>query len=133
MAGKYRIRVDYTKEQWLDFINTAKSLNKPISQYAQEQAIVGVTDLKPSPDPANQVLPIGTTSTNVTFNAPVGDTFIAIPKLEHLVGSGTSLSGSGVGPYTISGLSSGDIIHFTMQFNGTEGDVVNNSCVIYVQ
>ena len=129
----YRFATDYTEEQWNSIKAKAKSSNQSPDGYLQDVSVNGVKDLKPGLDPANKSLDAGATSTAVTFNAPSGDTWTAVPSMVQVTGVGATFSGTGLGPYTVSNLDNGDVVQLHIQFNGTGGDVVRNSCVIHVK
>lgn len=95
------------------------------------------TPLSPGANPADQTLPRSATSTTVTFNAPSGGSggYSYSASLSHVVGSGATLSGSGLGPYTISSLQSGDVVEITLSITdtGSTTQIVYEYCVISVQ
>ena len=93
--------------------------------------------LVPGPNPADQDLPRSTTSTTVTFSAPSGGSgsYSYSAALTHVVGTGATLSGSGLGPYTVSGLQPDDVVEVTLTITdtGPTTQVVYKYCVISVQ
>lgn len=129
----YRFATDFTEAQWLSIKTKANTGGLSPDDYMQDMSVNGVKDLRHSLDPANKSLDAGTTSTVVTFNAPSGDTWTAVPSMVQVTGVGATFSGTGLGPYTISNLENGDVVQLHLQFNGTNGDVVRNSCVIHVK
>ena len=94
------------------------------------------TPLVPGADPANQNLATGTTSTTVTFNAPSGGSggYGYSATLDQIRGTGASLSGSGLGPYTVSSLEDGDELQviLTVTDTGPVAQTVTSQCVITV-
>ncbi len=95
------------------------------------------TPLAPGANPADQTLPRSATSTTVTFNAPSGGSggYSYSASLSHVVGSGATLSGSGLGPYTVSSLQPGDVVEITLEITdtGSTTQIVYEYCVISVQ
>jgi len=92
-----------------------------------------VVDLIAGTSLSGQSLAAGTTSSNsFTFNAPTGDTYVTSVAVSHLVGSGATVSGSGLGAYTVNSLEDGDIVLVTATHTGTDGDIVKESFIIYV-
>jgi len=95
------------------------------------------TPLVPGANPADQTLSRSTTSTTVTFSAPSGGSggYSYSASLSHVVGSGATLSGSGLGPYTIASLQAGDVVEVTLEITdtGSTTQIVYEYCVISVQ
>ena len=96
------------------------------------------TPLAPSADPAAQSLSSGTTSSaGVTFNAPTGGSgsYSYSAALVQHVGTGAALSGSNLGPYTVSSLEDGDLVSIvlTSTDTGSVTQTVTNQAQIEVQ
>ena len=97
----------------------------------------GNPPLKPDTDPEDQTLGSGSTTTSVTFSAANGGSGSSTPSvsIQGTPGSGASLSGSGLGPYTISGLTDGEVINVICEHTDDDtGDaqVVQNSALVCV-
>ena len=94
------------------------------------------TPLVPGADPANQVLPSGSTTTSVTFAASSGGSgaYSYSAALDQIVGSGASIAGSGLGPYTVSGLADGAEVQIilTTTDTGPVAQTVTAQCIITV-
>lgn len=84
----------------------------------------------------NQALAAGTTSSSaITFQAPTGGSGSSTPSvaLDQTNGTGATLSGSGLGPYTVSTLEDGDICRVTCTHTDDgDGQVVKDVAVIAV-
>lgn len=96
----------------------------------------GNPDVVPGADPARQDLATGTTSAAVTFVAPAGGSgsgFTYAAVLSAPAGSGASLAGAGLGPYTISTMVDGESygVIFTATDSG-DGQVANNFALVDV-
>jgi hypothetical protein len=78
----------------------------------------------------------GTTSSDaITFQAPTGGSGASTPSaaLAHVVGSGASLSGSGLGPYTVNSLEDADVVTVTCTHTDDgDGQVVKDVAVVDV-
>lgn len=76
-----------------------------------------------------------TTSDAITFQAPTGGSGASTPSavFAHVVGSGATLSGSGLGPYTVNGLADGDVVRVTCTHTDDgDGQVVEDVAVVDV-
>ena len=96
------------------------------------------TPLSPSADPVAQSLSSGTTSSaGVTFSAPTGGSgsYSYSAALVQHVGTGAALSGSGLGPYTVSSLEDGDLVSIVLTSTdaGSVAQTVQNQAQIEVQ
>jgi len=96
------------------------------------------TPLAASADPAAQSLATGSTSSaGVTFSAPTGGSgsYTYSAALVQHVGTGATLSGSGVGPYTVSSLKDGDLVSVVLTSTdaGSVAQAVTNQAQIEVQ
>ncbi len=96
------------------------------------------TPLAASADPAAQSLATGSTSSaGVTFSAPTGGSgsYTYSAALVQHVGTGATLSGSGVGPYTVSSLEDGDLVSVVLTSTdaGSVAQAVTNQAQIEVQ
>jgi len=96
------------------------------------------TPLAPGADPAGQSLASGvTSSSSITFSAPTGGSgsYSYGAVLAHEVGSGAILSGSGLGPYTVSSLADGDVVRVTLTATdtGPVAQEVTSTAVVEVQ
>jgi hypothetical protein len=95
-----------------------------------------VADLVPGADPARQDLSAGTASATVTFNAPTGGSGAGVTNgvaLSKPVGSPAALSGSGLGPYTVSNMLSGEA--YVLLYTATDigdGQLANNFALVDV-
>jgi hypothetical protein len=89
-----------------------------------------------APTNGTQAKPSGTTSSDaITFQAPTGGSGSSTPSvaLAHVVGSGASLSGSGLGPYTVNSLEDGDVVTVTCTHTDDgDGQVVTDEAVVAV-
>lgn len=98
----------------------------------------GVTDFESggAPTNGNQDKASGTTSSDaITFQAPTGGTGSSTPSvaLSHITGAGASLSGSGLGPYTVSSLEDNDFVRVTCTHTDDgDGQVVEDVAVVKV-
>jgi hypothetical protein len=96
----------------------------------------GNADVVPGANPARQDLAAGTVSAQVTFVAPTGGSgsgFSFGAVLSKPSGSGASLSGTGLGPYTVSGMANDQ--SFAVIFTATDtgdGQIANNFGLIGV-
>ena len=94
----------------------------------------GNPDVTPGADPARQDLSAGVTSATVTFNAAAGGTgaFAYTTSLSKPVGSGATISaGSGLGPWTVSGMMDGEAFVVILTATDTgDGQVANNCALI---
>ena len=96
----------------------------------------GGADLVPGANPTRQDLSPGTTTANVTFNAPSGGTGTGVTNgvtLNKPPGSPASLGGSGLGPWTVSNMRDGEayVLLYTATDNG-DGQVANNFALVDV-
>jgi hypothetical protein len=89
-----------------------------------------------APTNGSQAKPGGTTSSDaITFQAPTGGSGSSTPSaaLAHVVGSGASLSGSGLGPYTVSSLTNNDVVTVTCTHTDDgDGQVVKDVATVSV-
>ena len=89
-----------------------------------------------APTNGSQAKASGTTSSDaITFQAPTGGSGASTPSaaLAHVVGSGASLSGSGLGPYTVNSLEDGDVVTVTCTHTDDgDGQVVKDVAVVDV-
>jgi len=85
------------------------------------------SDLVPGSQISRITLGTGTTTTDVTFNAFTGgSTHTLSASLDAPSGSSATLTGSGLGPYTISPLvNSGDYIVMLQATDDTDGQIAN--------
>lgn len=94
------------------------------------------SDLVPGAAPARQDLAFGTTSANITFNAFSGGTppYSYSAVLVKASGSSASLAGSGLGPYTVSGLVNGEAVEVVLTATdaGSPAQVATSSAFIHV-
>ena len=98
----------------------------------------GNPDLVSGGAPTNgaQDKPTGTTASSaITFQAPTGGSGASSPSvaLSHVSGSGASLSGSGLGGYTVSGLADGDVVTVTCDHTDSgDGQIITDVAVVSV-
>ena len=89
-----------------------------------------------APTNGGQALASGTTSSSaITFNAPTGGSGASTPSaaVAHINGSGATLSGSGLGPYTVNNLEDGDLVTVTCTHTDDgDGQVVEDVAVVGV-
>jgi hypothetical protein len=89
-----------------------------------------------APTNGSQAKASGTTSSDaITFQAPTGGSGSSTPSaaLAHVVGSGASLSGSGLGPYTVNSLEDADVVTVTCTHTDDgDGQVVKDVAVVDV-
>ncbi len=89
-----------------------------------------------APTNGTQAKPSGTTSSDaITFQAPTGGSGASTPSvaLAHVVGSGAGLTGSGLGPYTATGLADGDVVTVTCTHTDDgDGQVIKDVAVVSV-
>jgi hypothetical protein len=94
------------------------------------------SDLVAGATPARQNLAFGSTSANVTFNAFSGGTAPYSYSAALITGTGStaSLSGSGLGPYTVSNLTNGEAVEvvLTATDSGSPAQVATSTAFIYV-
>jgi hypothetical protein len=89
-----------------------------------------------APTNGTQAKAAGTTSSDaITFQAPTGGSGASTPSvaLAHVVGSGAGLTGSGLGPYTATGLADGDVVTVTCTHTDDgDGQVITDVAVVNV-
>ena len=90
----------------------------------------GNPDVVPGANPTRKDLSSGTSSTTVTFVAPTGGSgggFNYAAILSKPSGSSATLSGSGLGPYTVGSMADGEsyVVLFTAT-DSNDGQVANN-------
>jgi len=93
----------------------------------------GGADVTPGADPARQDLSAGATTATVTFNAAAGGTgsFAYTTSLDKPLGSGATISaGSGLGPWTVSGMGDGQAFVVNMTATDTGDAQIANSCAL---
>jgi len=94
--------------------------------------------LVPTANPANQAKASGTTSSDgITFTAPTGGSGASTPNvvLTQAVGTGATLSGTGLGAYTVNNLEDGDVVYLTCTHTDDDGDdsqTIVNTCIVSV-
>ena len=111
-------------------------------QVIEDVAVVNVAAVNPdmvsggNATNGSQAKAAGTTSSDaITFQSPTGGSGASTPSvaLAHIIGAGASLSGSGLGPYTVSSLEDGDLVTVTCNHTDDgDGQVVKDVAVVNV-